>query len=133
MAQNLGKTTTDHDTIRRWAEERGGKPSEVLGTERGDEIGMIRIDFPGFGGAGKLREISWDDWFRKFDESNLALVYEEETSGGQRSNFNKLIGRETMEVRSEGIRTSRRHPGARRAGSRGGRATAARSRTRAAG
>ncbi len=113
MAQNLSKMTTDHDFIRRWAEERGGKPAEVLGTGRGDDVGMIRIDFPGYSGAGKLAEISWDDWFRKFDESGLALVYEDETSGGQRSNFNKLIGRETMEARSEGIRTSRRHPGGR--------------------
>jgi hypothetical protein len=29
----------------------------------------------------------------------LALLYEEKTAGGQLSNFNKLIGRETAEAR----------------------------------
>jgi hypothetical protein len=35
--------------------------------------------FPGTGGARNenLEEISWDDWFRKFDESGLAFVYDE--------------------------------------------------------
>src|SRR5512142_1119869 len=106
MARSL--TTTDHDAIRKWAEERGGKPSEVASTARGDDVGIIRIDFPGFSGEGKLQEISWDDWFKKFDESSLALVYEEETADGQRSNFNKLVGRETAETRAEGVKTNRR-------------------------
>lgn len=106
MARSL--TITDHDSIRRWAEERGGKPSEVISTARGDDIGIIRIDFPGYSGEGKLREISWDDWFRKFDETSLAFIYEEEIAGGQRSNFNKLVGRETAEAPAEGERTNRR-------------------------
>ena len=37
MADNESKTTTDHDEIRRWAEERGGKPATVKGTESGGE------------------------------------------------------------------------------------------------
>jgi hypothetical protein len=121
-------TTTDHDTIRRWAEERGGKPSEVISTAREDDVGIIRIDFPGYGGEGKLREISWEDWFRKFDEASLALVYEEETSDGQRSNFNKLVGRETAQARAEGEKTDRRalravgrSPAGKRGGAPGGR------------
>lgn len=120
MAQNLSKTTTDHDEIRRWAEERGGKPAEVASTARGEDVGIIRIDFPGFGGEGKLREISWDDWFQKFDQANLAFVYQDETSGGERSNFNELVGRETASARSGGKRTSRRPAGAGRASTRGG-------------
>jgi hypothetical protein len=101
-------TTTDHDTIRRWAEERGGKPSEVISTAREGEVGIIRIDFPGFGGEGKLREIPWDDWFRKFDETSLAFVYEEQTADGQRSSFNKLVGRETGDARAKAEKTNRR-------------------------
>lgn len=111
MAQKLSKTTTDHETIRRWAEERGGKPAEVASTAREGDVGIIRIDFPGFGGEGKLQEISWDDWFKKFDDMGLALVYQDETSGGERSNFNKLIARETAEARAQGKRTSRRSAG----------------------
>jgi hypothetical protein len=42
------KTTTDHDEIRRWIEERGGKPATVSRTAEGDEPGILRVDFPGF-------------------------------------------------------------------------------------
>lgn len=93
---NRSKTTTDHDEIRRWAEARGGKPSAVKGTSRTkNDVGMIRIDFPGYSGAGKLAPISWDEWFEKFDESNLAMILQEETAKGQPSNFNKLVARES--------------------------------------
>ncbi len=115
MASRLSKTTTDHEEIRRWAEERGGKPAEVIGTERGGGTGMIRLDFPGYTGEGSLRPISWDEWFQKFDEAGLALTYQEQTAGGERSNFNKLIGRETARARAAGDNKASRRS-ARRAG-----------------
>jgi len=59
---------------------------------------MLRIDFPGFGRDQKLQQISWDDWFEKFDERNLALLYQDQTTGGQVSRFNKLVSRETAEA-----------------------------------
>src|SRR5579883_2956352 len=76
------------------AEERGAKPACVRGTGAPDDVGMIRLDFPGYSGEDKLQPISWDEWFEKFDERKLALVYQDETSGGQKSNFNKLVSRE---------------------------------------
>ena len=94
------KVTTDHEEIRRWAEERGGKPARVKRTGGGDDPGILRIDFPGYSGADSLEEISWDEFFRKFDENGLALLYQETTAGGQRSNFNKLISRETEQAAS---------------------------------
>lgn len=95
---NRSRVTTDHDEIRRWAEKRGGKPTAVKGTSRSKkDVGMIRIDFPGYSGAGKLSPISWDDWFEKFDESNLAMILQEETAKGQKSHFNKLVARESVE------------------------------------
>jgi hypothetical protein len=118
MAQNLSKTTTDHDQIRRWTEERGGSPAEVEATASEDQTGILRIDFPGYSGAGTLRHIDWDEWFRKFDEAGLAFVYEDETSGGDRSNFNKLVARETAAARARGVRTSRRASGKSRSASR---------------
>ena len=89
------KTTTDHDEIRQWAEARGAKPSCVRGTGGGGDTGMLRLDFPGFSGAESLQEISWDEWFEQFDDQGLALLYQEETAGGERSNFNKLVSRDT--------------------------------------
>jgi hypothetical protein len=84
--------TTDHETIRHWAEERGGHPTSVKGTRRsGEDAGILRIDFPGYSGEGKLREVSWDKFFDKFDKEDLVFVYQEQTSRGQRSNFNKIV------------------------------------------
>lgn len=88
------KTTTDHDTIRTWAEERGGKPAAVAATGSQDEPGIIRIDFPGYSGEDSLKEISWEEWFAAFDDNNLALVYQDTTADGERSNFNKVVSRE---------------------------------------
>jgi hypothetical protein len=95
------KATTDHDVIRRWTEERGAKPARLQGTGGKGDIGIIRLEFPGAPGARdeKLEEISWDDWFRKFDENGL-FVYEETTASGPKSNFNKLVKRETAKAQS---------------------------------
>jgi hypothetical protein len=88
-----GKTTTDHETIRQWVEERGGSPACVKGTGGGGDTGMLRIDFPGYSGATSLKHIDWGDWFEKFDEKDLAFLYQDRTPNGRKSNFNKLIDR----------------------------------------
>lgn len=54
---------------------------------------MARIDFPGYSGAGSLEAIDWDTWFDKFDQSGLALIVQDRTAKGQKSNFNKLVKR----------------------------------------
>jgi hypothetical protein len=92
---------TDHDEIRRWAEERNAKPSCVKGTGGKDDTGMIRLDFPGYSGGDSLQEISWEEWFQKFDENDLALLVQDKTAQGQKSNFNKLVSRATAEQREE--------------------------------
>jgi hypothetical protein len=89
----LSKTTQDHDEIRRWAEARGAVPAEVASTHKKDEPGILRFEFPNAPNRNdsKLSEISWDEFFEKFDESNLELVYQEKTADGEVSNFNKLV------------------------------------------
>jgi hypothetical protein len=89
----LSRTTRDHDEIRRWAEARGARPAEVKGTERGGEAGIIRFEFPNAPNRNdsKLEEISWEEFFEKFDENDLELVFQEKTADGQQSNFNKLV------------------------------------------
>jgi hypothetical protein len=111
MATHRSKTTTNHSEIRKWAESRGAKPACVKGTGSGDDPGMIRLDFPGYSGSDSLQEISWDDWFRAFDDNDLALVYEDTTSGGEQSNFNKLVGRDTAKRRAAGDSKASRHHG----------------------
>jgi hypothetical protein len=107
------KITTDHDEIRNWAEERGGRPATVRSTHGKGGTGIIRIEFPDAPNSkhDALEEISWEEFFEKFDESDLALLYQEETAKGEKSNFNKLIGRETAEAREHGANhASRHHP-----------------------
>jgi hypothetical protein len=101
MAAKTTKSTTDHEVIRAWVEERGGTPVHVKGTGGRGDVGMLRIDFPGYSGEGKLEPVDWEDWFAKFDESGLAFLYQDETAGGERSNFNKLVSRSTLEERTE--------------------------------
>jgi len=82
--------TIDHDEIREWVESRGGKPSTVVGTERGSEAaGVLRIDFPGYSGEQSLSPIDWDEFFEKFEEKKLAFLYDSDKG----SKFNKFIAR----------------------------------------
>ncbi len=91
------KYTTDHEVIRKWAEERGAKPAVVKGTGGKGDIGILRLDFPGYSGEESLEHIGWEDWFKKFDERNLAFIYQDETAKGVKSNFNKIVSRDTVE------------------------------------
>ena len=88
------KTTTNHDEIRRWVEERGGHPARVKDTESKNSPGLLRIDYPGFSGEGSLEAISWDEFFEGFDENGLAFLYQDETKDGKESRFSKLIARD---------------------------------------
>lgn len=86
-------TTTDHDTIRKWAEERGGVPASVEGTGSGDDAGMLRIEFRD--ANDDLDEVDWDRFFKTFDERGLAFLYQDRTSDGQVSRFNKFVRRDS--------------------------------------
>lgn len=90
------KRTTDHATIRRWAEERGAKPSAVKGTGAGHEASGLRLDLPGVRGSW-LEEISWDEFFRRFEARELEFLYQDETRTGEHSDFFKLINRQRQE------------------------------------
>src|SRR5687768_10913111 len=91
------KTTTDQEEIRRWVESRNGRPACVRGTGGGNDVGMLRIDFPGFSGEETLQEISWDDFFRAFEENDLAFLYQDRTSDGGESRFFKFVSRSGAE------------------------------------
>jgi len=56
-------------------ESRGGKPAALKATHRGKDPGIIRLIFPDAPNADddSLEEISWGEFFRKFDEADLAL------------------------------------------------------------
>jgi hypothetical protein len=101
----MAETTTDHDIIRKWAESKGGKPAAVDRTHSDKDVGLIRIMFPDAPNShhDNLVEITWEEFFKEFDERNLALLFEEG------SLFNKLIGRDTAEKREHGDHKAARH------------------------
>lgn len=80
--------TTHHEVIKEWAEERGGVPATVAGTEHEDHLGVLRFDFGG--DDDKLRHVSWDEWFKTFDERQLNFIYQEKRSDGNQSTFFRL-------------------------------------------
>ena len=88
------KRTTDHREIQRWVEERGGFPARVVATGDSGDPGLLRVDFPGFSGQDSLERISWEEWFEKFEDSQLAFLHQDHGEGGELSRFNKLVSRE---------------------------------------
>jgi anaerobic selenocysteine-containing dehydrogenase len=106
-SRSQSKTATDHDEIRQWAEARGGRPAVVKSTRgKGTDSGILRIDFPGYSGSGSLEEISWEEFFEKFDREKLALIYQDTTARGQKSTFNKIVSRESVTARGAGKRSA---------------------------
>lgn len=96
------KTTTDHDEIRAWAEARDAKPASVSGTGGGDDPGVIRLNFPGYD-EDDLEEISWDEFFEKFEENKLAFLYQ--VSGRDRERRAKQL-QQAREAVGAGARPS---------------------------
>ncbi len=82
-------TTTNHDVIRKWVEQRKGRPAAVRTKGKG---GILRIDF---GEKDEdLEEVDWDEFFEIFESSRLAFLHQEKTEDGKTSRFNKFVERE---------------------------------------
>jgi hypothetical protein len=80
--------TTHHEVIKQWAEDRGGVPATVEGTEHGDHLGVLRFDFGGEN--DNLRHVSWEERFGTFDSRRLNFIHQEQRSDGSTSNFFRL-------------------------------------------
>jgi hypothetical protein len=100
-ADSEAKITTDHNEIRAWVEERGGRPARVKGTESKQGPGVLRIDYPGFSGEDTLEPITWEEFFQAFEDNKLAFLYQDETKDGSLSRFSKLIERESTQGKSK--------------------------------
>nr|WP_256091783.1 hypothetical protein [Micromonospora haikouensis] len=73
--------------IRRWARERNARPATIAGTERNGRAGVLTFNLPGYRESSRVREITWDEWFRTFDGRRLNLIYQEQLRDGRQSNF----------------------------------------------
>ena len=82
---------TDHDTIRSWAEARGGEPAAVADTlSDGKKGARLRIRFEE---EDELEKIDWDEFFEIFEANDLAVLLQGETSDGAKSRFAKFVSR----------------------------------------
>jgi len=90
--------TTDHETIRRWVEERGGRPARVIRSAPGEQDarrgsgGILRIDFQEPDEA--LEEISWEEFFDTFEHNKLAFLRQDEGGSGGTSRFVRFVKRD---------------------------------------
>lgn len=96
-------TLTDHETIRDWAAARMGAPAIVDVSPAGGTQPMLMIVFdqaayqdqdrpdrPENSGGRQL--VEWDEWFKLFDEHELALVVAKDRPG-VRDSFHELVRR----------------------------------------
>ena len=85
------KATTNHDTIRKWVEKHKGHPAIA---RTGKSGGVLRIDFdePGGNDDTRLERIDWEEFFKVFDESDIAFLH-----GEGESRFNKFVAKENAE------------------------------------
>lgn len=68
------KTTTDHETIREWIEQRGSIPAQVT-EPAGDDPGSLAV-IPEGKMDDSVREVSWEKFFEIFEDEGLAFVYQ---------------------------------------------------------
>ncbi len=89
--------TTDHEFIRQWVAERNGVPALVrrIGQEN---QGDIVVNFPDDGSDEPIVDISWADFFQRFEDQDLAFVYQE---SGPETRFYRLVDRQTAGMKGE--------------------------------
>jgi hypothetical protein len=91
------RTTTNHEAIRKWVEKRGGHPAIVAATEnsQGRGGGLLRIDYhePGGNDDTRLHRITWDEFFKIFDENDIAFLHDPEGN----SRFSKFAAKESAD------------------------------------
>ncbi|MFO7302874.1 MAG: hypothetical protein DIU54_010705 [Acidobacteriota bacterium] len=87
----------EHDEIRAWAESHGARPARLPGAAD-VQCEALRLVVPGSPAAERLETIGWDEWFEAFDRSNLALLVQDRTPGGEPIAFSKLVPRDGREL-----------------------------------
>ena len=96
-------TLTDHEAIRDWAAGRSGFPAIVDVSAQSGTQPLLRIVFDQQAyqdvdraerppNAGGFELVEWDEWFKLFDEQELALVVGEERPG-RRDSWHQIVKR----------------------------------------
>lgn len=88
------KYTIDQAEIREWIEAHSGVPAvlkEVSEDEGEESDDMLHISFDP--NDPDMEEMEWDEFFERFDNDNLALVYDDLTPKGTVPDF-ELVDRD---------------------------------------
>lgn len=85
--------TIDHRRIRHWAEDRKGRPVAVkfAGT---DPAATLRFEFGDHHPDPDVDELTWADFFERFDDLRLAFVHAREGPTGGQGEYHKFVARE---------------------------------------
>jgi hypothetical protein len=76
------RITADHDEIRTWVEDHGGRPVRARVSDAPEAGGVPQIDFLHGRGDRSLEPLAWDEWFRLFDDYGLAVLFRDEDREG---------------------------------------------------
>ena len=82
--------TTDHDKIKEWVTAHDGVPTVIEDTGSGNGPGVLRIHFPQASSDDNFKEISWDEFFKQFEDNDLAFLYQDQGD----STFHKFVSRD---------------------------------------
>lgn len=91
-------TLTDHEAIRDWAAARSGFPAVIDVSAQSGTQPLLRLVFDQQAyqdvdrpdrppNAGGYELVEWDEWFKLFDEQQLALVVPAEQRGRRESTY----------------------------------------------
>jgi hypothetical protein len=90
---SAARQITDHNAVRKWVDERGGRPARVADTAPGHSearrgsSGILRIDFAE--PDESLERISWEEFFDTFEKHKLAFLCQDD----KESRFVKFVRR----------------------------------------
>jgi hypothetical protein len=81
---NIYGVTVDHAIIKNWIEKHHGQTQIIDDETTANDTVGIRVDFPGasddvfFADDKPPREINWEEFFKIFDDQQLAFSYNED-------------------------------------------------------
>ncbi len=99
------KVTINHQEIKKWIVDHNGKPDLIQTPGVGNPELGLRIDFPTkdddkfLSRSTVVTDLSWEDFFRRFEEMKLAFMCDENTrykESGDYSDDYRFIKRDML-------------------------------------
>ena len=91
----MGKrlTTMDHDEIKSWISNRGGKPVIIEEQKSEGPVTSLSVEFDEKEVSGEVKEdLDWNGFFEIFEKKMLAFQYDEDEGDKKNKSF-KIVGR----------------------------------------